>query len=199
MPARARFARRRRWGTPVSSGFVRRRMKRIQSSLFVLSILMFSSCASSRQRNAADVVVLQPDTSAPNCRELGIVDEVDGAMSLVDCDCEHKQLAKGTEAGLISRLQSAAAEKGANLLWLVRTWSQESFSLHNELCCSVVGFRGVAIAYRCSESELSSAQGSSQTVGAAPSNHSLHRTRSHRRGSLRSVRLVGRAGELRIR
>jgi hypothetical protein len=30
-------------------------------------------------------------------------------------------------------------------------------------------------------------------------NHSLHRTRPRRRGSLRSVKLVGRAGELRIR
>jgi len=34
---------------------------------------------------------------------------------------------------------------------------------------------------------------------AVPSNHSLHRTRLVRPGSLRSVNMVGRAGELRIR
>ena len=133
-------------------------MNRIPSVSLIAAILMLNSCATSRPGGSGDVVVLQSSAAAPECRELGTVDEVDGAMSLVDCDCNHKQLAKGSEVGLISRLQSAAAKKGANLLWLVRTWNVEQVSVHNELCCRVVGFRGIAIVYRCSDSELAAAQ-----------------------------------------
>jgi hypothetical protein len=123
----------------------------------VLSLAMIVlGCVPGRYvSKAEEVLVVSGDLGGLDCRQVGFLDEADGAMSMrSDCDCAHPDRRQGTEDGLRLRLRSAAARKGGNAVWILRSWESVGTITHNEGCCSVQGYRALALAYRCSAENL---------------------------------------------
>jgi hypothetical protein len=94
------------------------------------------------------------------CKELGLVDVTDGSFAVSNlCSCEYPELGKGTKEGAEEKLSAAVRLKHGNAAWVLKEWSGVSYQTHHELCCSVKGYRAVALAYRCSEEGLSAFEG----------------------------------------
>ena len=165
-------------------------MRPLCQLLLGLLICCQIACVSSGLTKAKDIRLFSASEGPLSCKEVGTLDETDGRMSLTDCDCHHPQLDKGTESGFIRRLQAAAASRGANAVWLLRSWSGEAATTHFESCCSVTGFRGIGIAYRCSASELSFEERRKSAALGPPPNQSFERTGLGALGSLRSVSVL---------
>jgi hypothetical protein len=123
----------------------------------VLSLAMVAlGCVPGRYvSRAEEVLVVSGDLGGLDCRQLGFLDETDGAMAVrSECDCAHPDRRQGTEQGLHLRLRSAAAGKGGNAVWILRSWESTGAITHNEGCCSVRGYRALALAYRCPAESL---------------------------------------------
>jgi hypothetical protein len=138
------------------------------SALMALLVAAAGCTAAPHPRVAPEeLLVIPQELARPACKELGVVDIVDGQCTLeTPCDCgAYKQVKKGSPVQALSDSRLAAARKGANALWLRETTSSDSLKTHFEQCCYVTCHRVVALAFLCDAPVLARER---QRVGAAP-------------------------------
>ena len=143
------------------------------SALMALLVAAAGCIAAPHPRVAPEeLLVIPQELARPACKELGVVDVVDGQCTLeAPCDCgAYKQVKEGSEVRALSDSRLAAARKGANALWLREVTSTDSFKTHLEQCCHVTCHRVVALAFVCDAPALARER---RRVGAAPAESPL--------------------------
>jgi len=110
-------------------------------------------------------VLLFGDMGGPPCREVGLIDVGLGREHLPDdCSCSHPYVKEVGEDDLNAAIAEAAAAKGGNTVWILRSWGNQSFLVHLEGCCFTSAQRAIGLVCSCRADERAIAEDRAESV-----------------------------------